>query len=114
MPTLDKNVFNALKESVGADFIAELIDAFLEDAASQLNSLQSALAKNDAASFTRAAHGLKSNAATFGADELFALARQLEIMGREGNLEIGDRLDALIKSFESVTNQLAQLRTRNA
>ncbi|MCZ2128506.1 MAG: Hpt domain-containing protein [Anaerolineales bacterium] len=113
MSVLNMNVFNALKESVGADFIGELIDAFLDDAASQLDSLQAALRNNEAASFVRAAHGLKSNAATFGAEDLFALARQFEAAGREKNLEVGDQLERLIAAFESVREKISQLKTSN-
>lgn len=57
----------------------------------------------------RAAHTLKSNAATFGANELSALARELEMLGRENNLEAGNRLEVLQEAFESVKQQLNEL-----
>ena len=110
MSVLDLNTFNTLKESTGADFIPELIDAFIEDAYDQLEQLKTALASNDAETFRRAAHSLKSNAATFGAMELSALARELEMMGRDKNLEAGTRLEVLREAFEKVKNQLNELR----
>ena len=110
MPVLDMNTFNTLKESTGADFISELIDAFLEDAVTQMNDMKSAIAANDAETFRRAAHSLKSNAATFGATDLMALARELEMMGREKNLAVGNKLEVLKEAFESVKSQLNRLR----
>ena len=110
MPVLDLNTFNMLKESTGEDFIAELIDAFLEDAVTQMNDMRSASAANDAETFRRAAHSLKSNAATFGATDLQALARELEMMGRDKNLAVGNRLEVLKDAFELVKRQLSELR----
>ena len=110
MPVLDMNTFNTLKESTGEDFIVELIDAFLEDAVTQMNDMKSAIATNDAELFRRAAHSLKSNAATFGATDLQALARELEMMGRDKNLAVGNRLEVLKEAFEAVKRQLNELR----
>lgn len=112
MPTsqIDMNTFNSLKESTGADYIGELIDTFLDDAPNLLAQMNSALANNDAESFRRAAHSMKSNAATFGAMELSLLAKELENLGRENNLEIGDRLEAIEDSFRQVESQLRELK----
>ncbi|MFM8369738.1 MAG: Hpt domain-containing protein, partial [Chloroflexota bacterium] len=100
MSVLDLNTFNILKESTGEDFIAELIDAFFADTLTQMSDMKSAMAANDAETFRRAAHSLKSNAATFGATDLQALARELEMMGREKNLAVGNRLESLKEAFE--------------
>ena len=110
MPVLDMNTFNTLKESTGADFIPELIDAFFEDAVTQMADMKTAIASNDAETFRRAAHSLKSNAATFGATDLSALARELEMMGREKNLAVGNKLEVLKEAFENVKSQLNRLR----
>ena len=112
MPTsqIDMNTFNSLKESTGADYIGELIDTFLDDAPNLLAQMNSALANNDAESFRRAAHSMKSNAATFGAMELSLLAKELENLGRENNLEIGDRLEAIEDSFRQVESQLRAMK----
>ncbi|MBI3169570.1 MAG: Hpt domain-containing protein [Chloroflexi bacterium] len=110
MPVLDLNTFNTLKESTGADFISELIDAFLDDAIIQMDEMRTALDANDAETFRRAAHSLKSNAATFGATDLTALARELEMMGREKNLAVGNRLEVIKEAFELVKRQLNELR----
>ena len=110
MSVIDMNTFDALKETAGADFIGELIDTFLEDTPGQITTMKNALAAQDADSFRRAAHSLKSNAATFGATSLAGLARELEMLGRENVLEIGNRLEVLQDAFEQVRGQLDGLR----
>jgi HPt (histidine-containing phosphotransfer) domain-containing protein len=95
----------------GEDFIDELIDAFLEDAPKMISDMEGALASKDAESFRRNAHSLKSNANTFGAVELGALARELEIMGRENNFEVGNRLEVLKESFAQAARELEGMRT---
>jgi histidine phosphotransfer protein HptB len=110
MPILDMNTFNALKESVGTDFVGELMNTFFEDANTQMQQMKSALASKDVETFRRAAHSLKSNAATFGATDLSALARELEMLGRDENLEVGSRLEVLKEAFEQVKIQLNELR----
>lgn len=110
MSVLDLNTFNALKESAGADFIMELMDAFLKDTLHQMDEMRNAIAVNDAESFRRAAHSVKSNALTFGAEDLATLARELEMMGREKNLEAGNRLEVLNEAFEILRERLEELK----
>ena len=107
---IDMNTFNELKDSTGADYIGELIDAFLDDAPNLFAQMKSALTSKDAESFRRAAHSMKSNAATFGAMELSAMARELEGLARENNLDIGNRLDVMEYSFRQVESQLRELK----
>lgn len=110
MSKIDLNTFNALKESAGEDFIAELVDTFLGEAPSLITQMRSALACQDTDIFRRAAHSMKSNAATFGAMELSELAKELEGFGREKNLMIGDRLDVLETVYHRVAEQLEALK----
>ncbi len=108
---IDLTTFEELKQASGADFIGELVDTFLEDAPKLMGELKSALQKGDAEAFRRAAHSLKSNGATFGAGHLAELARELEMIGKEGRLaETGDRLRALEANFALVAEELKGLR----
>ena len=110
MSKIDLNTFSSLKESTGTDFIGELVDAFLDDAPALISQMRSALASKNAEEFRRAAHSMKSNAATFGAMELSALARELEALARENNLEVGTRLDAIESEFQQVKSELKSLK----
>jgi len=110
MPKIDLQTYNTLKESTGEDFIGELVDAFLDDAPALIAQMKSALTNKDAESFRRAAHSLKSNAATFGAMELSALAKELENLARENNLEVGNRLEVVEAEFQQVKSELVSLK----
>ena len=82
---IDKTVYAGLQNTVGAEFAAELVDTFLEEASGMLAELRSARAGNHAERFRRAAHSLKSNSNTFGAVRLAALARDLELKGLDAD-----------------------------
>src|SRR5215207_7315165 len=110
MPVIDKTTFEELKQMSGADFINEIIDAFLDDAPNMISHMHSALETQDIESFRRNAHSLKSNANTFGALELGALARELELMGKESNLNVGNRLEVLTEAFGKVAEELKGMR----
>ncbi len=112
MPVIDRTTFNELKQISGAEFINELIDTFLDDAPRLYAELKSGLAEGNADSFRRAAHSLKSNAATFGAGRLAELAKDLEGIGRENRLgETGDRLNALNEELVSACDELRGLKS---
>jgi HPt (histidine-containing phosphotransfer) domain-containing protein len=81
METIDGAIFNDLRETAGAEFVTELVDTFMQEAPRMLSDLKSARDTADADRFRRAAHSIKSNAATFGALELASLARAIELGG---------------------------------
>jgi HPt (histidine-containing phosphotransfer) domain-containing protein len=80
-PAIEMATYRELQDTAGADFVAELVDTFLEEAPLMLSELRSAQQAGDADRFRRAAHSLKSNSHTFGAMHLGALARELELNG---------------------------------
>jgi HPt (histidine-containing phosphotransfer) domain-containing protein len=100
----------ALQESAGADFVAELATAYLDDAPAMIATMREALAARDEAAFRRAAHTLKSNSLTFGANALGGMARDLETNARE-HVERGDAapLDALSSEQQRVAAALREL-----
>lgn len=110
-PAIDRATFEALQQTAGAEFVAELLGTFLEEAPLMLAELRDALAAREADRFRRAAHSLKSNGLTFGALGLGAMARQLELGGLEPAIEAGAApLDALALEYERVAAALAELR----
>jgi HPt (histidine-containing phosphotransfer) domain-containing protein len=58
----------------------------------------------------RAAHSVKSTAASFGASHLSSLAFKLEGMAKASNLEVGDLLADLQSAFEQAADELKGLR----
>ena len=109
--TIDLATFRALQDAVGSDFVKELVDTFLGDAPTMIADLRAAAAARDPDRFRRAAHSLKSNSNTFGALELGALARQLEVDGLERSLAAGaDPLARLAQEYARVAQSLKTLR----
>jgi HPt (histidine-containing phosphotransfer) domain-containing protein len=79
---IDPATFAELKDTAGADFVADLVATFVDEEAPQMRAeLRAARAEGAAERFRRAAHSLKSNANTFGALSLGEMARSLELGG---------------------------------
>jgi len=107
---IDLPTFEALQEAMGADFINELVQAYFEETPQLLSKLQQALSKKDCDAFRLAAHSIKSTSNSFGALQLGALAKELEMMGREARLEgASGKVKALVTDYELVHQALEQL-----
>ena len=102
---IDPHTFDELQANAGADFVAELVDTFAEEAPPLLAEMRSAQAAGAAERFRRAAHSLKSNGSTFGATRLAAMARALELEGLPASAA---PVDALVQEFGTT---LAALQT---
>lgn len=84
---IDKEAWERMKSMTGPAFLVELIDVFLKDSPELIKQMRSGLASGDVESVRRAAHSLKSNSASFGADRLTAVSRELELMAKSGSLD---------------------------
>jgi HPt (histidine-containing phosphotransfer) domain-containing protein len=107
--TIDRDTFRGLQDTAGADFVVELVDAFLEEAPIMFESMRSGIAEKDADKFRRAAHSLKSNANTFGATALAALAKELELSGLQAALDKPDALAPARAEYERVAAALKEM-----
>jgi len=85
-PPLDEKTLANVRETLGDDFIPELIDAYLEETPLLIKGLQEALADGDAQVFQRTAHSMKSSSSTLGAIDFAEKARELELIGKSGDL----------------------------
>jgi HPt (histidine-containing phosphotransfer) domain-containing protein len=99
-------VFAELQATAGADFVVELVDTFLAEAPQMLGELQAALDARSSDRFRRAAHSMKTNAATFGATRLGALARELELGGLPAD---GIGVDALRAAYTQAAAALQEI-----
>jgi HPt (histidine-containing phosphotransfer) domain-containing protein len=81
---LDLAALENLLSVLGGEFeyLAELIDSFLEDGPQLLAELNQYVQAGDAAGVRRVAHSLKSNGADFGATTFSSLCKELEMMGK--------------------------------
>jgi HPt (histidine-containing phosphotransfer) domain-containing protein len=102
---IDLTVYRELQATAGAEFVDELVATFIEEAPRMLAELRAASAAQQADRFRRSAHSLKSNSLTFGATELAALARALELGGDAGPAA----LDALEAAWAQACDALLEL-----
>ena len=108
-PTIDLAVFRELQETAGAEFVAELVATFAEEAPQMLAELRAALNDGSAERFRRAAHSLKSNGLTFGALGLAAMARELELAGPDAPADDA-AVAALAQAYARAAAALKALR----
>jgi GAF domain-containing protein/DNA-binding response OmpR family regulator/anti-sigma regulatory factor (Ser/Thr protein kinase) len=104
-PAVDAAVLDRLAESMGGDdaFVAELIEQFVSDSPALVDAARTGLANGDAEEVRRAAHTLKSNAATMGANELADRSRRLELAAKAGELDGGaSAVEAVAEELERV------------
>jgi len=107
---IDQSVFDALKDSVGVDFISELVNTFGEEAPTMITNLRQALSDKNVDAFRREAHSMKTNAATFGATELAELAKSLEYLARENQLDkVAGQLDLLETLYQAAQREMETL-----
>ncbi|MFQ5719047.1 MAG: response regulator, partial [Acidobacteriota bacterium] len=95
----------ALQRTEGdVKLLMTLTRLFLKDSASMMDAVRQSVASHDAEGLARAAHQMKGVLSTLSAEEPAALARDLEMMGRGGDLEGVDvaweRLVASIRRLE--------------
>ncbi len=85
---LDQDALDALDEVTGGDieFLAELVETFLEDAPNLMAELQQAIEASNAGEVRRLAHSLKGNGREFGATDFTNLCADLEHQAADGNL----------------------------
>jgi CheY-like chemotaxis protein len=110
--TIDPAVLARLADGVGGDaaFVSELIDQFRADASELLGGARAALATGDVDGLRRAAHTLKSNAATFGAVTLADRSRALEEAAKAGNTAAcGPLLEPVAQELDAVRAELPRV-----
>jgi CheY-like chemotaxis protein len=107
-PALEASVLVQLRTTLGHAATAEIVETFLVEGPQLFAALHLAVERGDADGLRRAAHTLKSNAATFGAAALEELCRDLEAIGEAGAVagatEVLARADA---EHERVRSDLA-------
>jgi HPt (histidine-containing phosphotransfer) domain-containing protein len=96
---------------MGVEFISELIDTYILETYALIEQLRQALAANDAVSFARLVHAIKSSSASLGAIEYSQKARELERLGRANDISgAGPMLDKLAVGFLQVKRCLEEMK----
>ncbi len=77
------------------DFFRDLVDQYLDQAASQLAELQEAATQRDTSVLKAVAHSLKGASATIGATEVASACVALEEAAARGDVAVADRLASI-------------------
>jgi HPt (histidine-containing phosphotransfer) domain-containing protein len=110
---INRAALDDLLATTGGDpaFLAELIDTYFEDSRALLPAMREAVDEGRPEQLRRAAHSLKSNSASFGAQDLTVLCRQLEEQGRAGTLGgAAERLAQVEVEYDRVKRALEAAR----
>jgi len=88
-PVLDPAVLESLRQLTPPgepDVLKEVLQLFLDDVPARVERLRSAWQGGDAVAVQRAAHSLTGSAGNIGATGLLGVCRQLDDVGRAGDL----------------------------
>jgi PAS domain S-box-containing protein len=112
--SLDDGALKNLRDLGGDEFLGEVIDAFLADTPELIATLRSSLDGRNAEELRRAAHTLKSNGATLGAEEFAELCRTLEQRAKAGELDgAAELVDRIEQEYGPLEEALSALRTES-
>jgi len=112
--SLDDDALQNLRDLGGDEFLGEVIDAFLGDAPELLATLHNSLEDANTEELRRAAHTLKSNGATLGAEGFADLCRTLEQFAKAGDLDEARPLVARIEQqYGPLKEALTALRSES-
>ncbi|HEY2311103.1 MAG TPA: GAF domain-containing protein, partial [Gaiellaceae bacterium] len=112
--SLDDGALKNLRDLGGDEFLGEVIDAFLADAPEMIATLRSSLDGRNAEELRRAAHTLKSNGATLGAEEFAELCRTLEQRAKAGELDgAAELVNRIEQEYRPLEEALSALRTES-
>lgn len=111
-------VFEAARKQLGADFI-RILGYFREDGVKSVAAIEQAMRARNAVDLVRPSHMLKGESLQFGAEELAALAEQIEMVSRrcvesrdspdelvEEVVKLRPLFDATLAAFDRETNPL--------
>jgi HPt (histidine-containing phosphotransfer) domain-containing protein len=107
---IEIDTFQQLSADLGEEFISELVETYCTETPELIASLQKAFNDQDSETFRRIAHSIKSSSASLGAMRLSEQARELEMIGKSGDLaQAAGKLENLEAEYALVQNEFAEL-----
>lgn len=110
-PLIDPEAWETMKAMTDPAFLVELIDVYLNDSPELIEQMRAGMESGEIETVRRAAHSLKSNSASFGAQQLANAARELEMIAKGGTLVGGAlKLEAIEAAFNQLLPMLVELK----
>ena len=106
-----ESVMERLRSLAGGDpgFVSRFVNLFVEEMATQLQTLETTVSDGDVDATRRIAHGLRGACSNFGAERLEAICAVLEERAQGGTLEgAAADVQALIAEYHHLRGVLAQ------
>ena len=94
---LNEDVYTNLHEELGADLMMQIIEIFLSDSPSKIESIRAGFAQGNAKKIADVAHSFKSSSASLGAHRLSELCSLLEEGAFKSSLETLQTTFALLE-----------------
>lgn len=121
---IDQAHLDELKGSVGSAFV-RMVEAYVEDLPGLITSLEDAINNKDAEQVQHYAHSIKGSSKNFGANELASVAKELEDLGRDKQVEdantqllvLFDEADRVLENLKPVVepqDELLEKESRNS
>ena len=111
-PVAEKLDRAAILDRVEGDeeLLREIVQLFIEDCPRLMKQMHESVQANNAAGLRMAAHTLKGSLSYFGPSQACALALEMEILGRDGNVaQARPTYEALVAKLEQLQPALADL-----
>lgn len=108
-PFVVDDLRRSMAEAEIEDMIDELVEAFLDDAPSRMETISASVESAVGEDIRAAAHAYKSAAASIGARQLADLLLKLEVAGNEGDCARGATLLPLVRAaHDTVVTRLRE------
>ena len=118
VPVVDVNRLDELAElgdEEDPEWLASILDKFVEDAASRIVKLVVTAEAADAAQLGQVAHALKGSCGNIGAAGMVTICQHLQALGKSGSVQgASDQIAALEKEFAKVREALDTYRQTKA
>jgi len=99
---LDQGALDRLKEWGGDKLLAQMLRLFLDNAPGRMSQIRNGLAGGDIKEAEKGAHSLKSSSANVGAEQVRAIAADMERAAAGGDTTA---VQALLPSLENAFSQ---------
>lgn len=110
---IDYKTFDLTYGSFGAEMIHEIINIYLEEYESKINSIEKSVETGDFETLGKVAHSLKGSTSVFYEDIITNLARNLELAGKNhDDIAAKDNLTQLKQEAERFAGDLKDLKSR--
>lgn len=110
---LDNAALARLRDDLGEETLADLIDLYLEDAPKLVADMKNAAKRADASGVQLAAHTLKSTSEAMGAKVLASACGELEQDGHEGKLDSAkEKVERVTQLCDAALSELQRHRGR--